>query len=146
MYTKHLECASLWPNCWQFIQIIIDNKLQTEIEAHYDYLNKKLDKLLEKQNIHTMHTPHKQQQCFYPRTINLTNIKFTKEELALLDHGMQYSMQKPLKSYWTNLIMETVKAIKLMDGRIQNAFRIMATKKLRQMYISNDNVNTPHTR
>ena len=33
LYTKHLECASLWPNCWQFIQTIIDNKLQTEMET-----------------------------------------------------------------------------------------------------------------
>jgi len=92
-----------------------------------------------------MHTLHKQQQFFYPCTINLTNIKFTKKELALLDHGMQYSMQKPLKSYWTNLIMETEKAIKLLDVRIQYAFRIMATRKLRQIYNSN-NVNTTHRR
>ena len=54
-------------------------------------------------------------------------------------------MQKPLKSYWTNLIMETEKAIKLLDGRIQNAFCIMATKKLRQIYNPN-NVNTTHRR
>jgi len=87
-----------------------------------------------------MHTPHKQQQCFYPCTINSTNIKFTKKELALLDHGMQYIMQKPLKSYWTNLITETEKAIKLLDGRIPNAFHIMTTKKLRQLYNSKTSI------
>ena len=30
LYTKHLECASLWPNCWHSIT---DNKLQTEMET-----------------------------------------------------------------------------------------------------------------
>jgi hypothetical protein len=69
------------------------------METHYNNLNKKLDKLLGKKNKQNVYTLHEQYQHFYPCTINLTNIKFTKEEMALLDLGMQYSLQKPLKSY-----------------------------------------------
>jgi len=34
----------------------------------------------------------------YPRTVNLTNIKFTNEEQAILDLGLEYSLQKPSNS------------------------------------------------
>jgi hypothetical protein len=45
LYTKHLECTALWPNCWITIQETIDNNLQLEMEAHYENLNRKLDNL-----------------------------------------------------------------------------------------------------
>jgi len=59
---------------------------------------------------------------FYPRTVNLTKIKFTKEEMNLLNYGLQHSIEKPLKTYWINLIMETEQAIKLQDVQMQNPF------------------------
>jgi hypothetical protein len=76
--------------------------------------------------------PHyKQQQNFYPCVVSLTNITFTKEEQALLDLGLQHNIQKPLKKYRTNLILETEKSIRLLKTRAQNAFRFMAAKKLK---------------
>jgi len=33
--------------------------------------------------------------------------------MDLLNHGMQYSMERPLKTYWTNLLVEAERAIKL---------------------------------
>jgi len=66
------------------------------MEGHYEKLNKKLDKLLERQK-QPPRPDHKQQQNFHPRTINLTNITFTREEQALLDLGLQYNIQQPLK-------------------------------------------------
>jgi hypothetical protein len=38
------------------------------------------------------------------------------------------------KTYWMNLIIETEKAIKLLDSKSQNAFHILASKKLKQIY------------
>jgi len=67
------------------------------MEGHYEKLNKKLYKLLEKQK-QPPHPDHKQEQNFHLRTINLTNITFTKEEQALLDLGLQYNIQQPLKN------------------------------------------------
>jgi hypothetical protein len=49
LYVTHLRCAALWPGSWPSIQGIIDNNLEKEMKAYYDGLNKKLDKLQEKQ-------------------------------------------------------------------------------------------------
>jgi len=64
------------------------------------------------------------------RTVNLTDIIFTKEELKLLDMGLQYNIQQTNKTNWTNLVIETEQAIRLMEPRNQDAYRILATKKL----------------
>ena len=138
LYTKHLECAALWPTCWTTIQEAIDNNLQLDVEAHYNNLNKKLDSLQEDGNKHSKHPnnkplTHNQQHRFYPRTVNLTNIIFTKEEQELLDLGLQYNIQQHLKSCWTNLIMETEQVIRLLDTKLQDAFRLMAAKNLKQI-------------
>jgi hypothetical protein len=45
-----------------------------------------------------------------------------------------------------NTITETENAIKLLDPKLQNAFRIMATKKLRQIYNTNNKIQTTHKR
>ena len=45
-----------------------------------------------------------------------------------------------------NLIIETERAIKLLDNISQNAFRIMASRKLKQIYNSNSNINATQKR
>jgi len=112
LYKHHLKCAAIWHNPCLFIQNHIDGNLQLETEALYDKLNRKIDNLINKQiRKKGSHQPI-QHQRFYQRTIILTNIRFTKEEQTVLDYGLQYSLQKPLKTYWTNLIIETERAIK----------------------------------
>jgi len=124
----------------------IENKLQEEMGAHYNNLNFKLDILQNKQQDknRTHHNTHGQH--FYPRTVNLTKIKFTTEEMKLLNNGLQYSIEQPPRKYWTNLIMETEQAIKLMDAKVQNPFRILAAKKLRQIFTSDSHQNVTHKR
>jgi hypothetical protein len=122
LYRIHLECASVWHSSWHIIQVSVDNKIQQRMESHYNQLNKKLDNLQDEQR-RKMRTRHiNLEQQFYPRTINLTNIKFTKEEMDVINHGMQYSMEKPLKTYWTILLVETKRAIKLIDTKLQNPY------------------------
>jgi len=89
------------------------------MESHYNNLNKKLDCLQAKQRRKTKTRHNNQEQQFYPRTKNLTNIQFNKEEMDLLNHGLQHSMERPLKTYWANLIVETERAIKLLDTKLQ---------------------------
>ena len=52
--------------------------------------------------------------------------------MDLLKHGMQYSMEEPLKTYWTSLLVETERAIKLLDRKLQNPYRIMVVKKMKK--------------
>jgi hypothetical protein len=72
----HLKCATIWQNCWHIIQSTIDSKLLEEMEAHYNNLNHKTDRLENNQRSKNR-TQHNSQ--FYPRTVNLTKIKFTTE-------------------------------------------------------------------
>ena len=64
----------------------------------------------------------------------------------LLDLGMQHGIQKPMENYWTNFILETEHAIKLLDPKFQDANRLMATKNLNQIHNANHNSNVSHTR
>jgi len=84
---------------------------------------------------------HHQRTQFYTRTANLTNIRLSQEELALLNNGPQYSIEKPLKKYWANLIMETEQAIRMLDSKMQASFRILATKKLKKISASDNHHN-----
>jgi hypothetical protein len=85
-----------------------------------------------------MGTPHKKRnQQFYPRVRNLTNIKFTKEEIEILNYRLQHSIEKLLPSYLTTLTTETERVIKLLDTRMQNTHQYIATKKLQQLINSN---------
>jgi len=108
---------------------------------HYNNLNHKLDNLQKNQHGKNKAQHNSKGQHFYPRTVKLTKIKFTKEEMALLNHGLQHSIEKPLKTCWTNLKIETEQAIKLLDTKMQNPFRILATKKLKQIFTSNSHYN-----
>jgi hypothetical protein len=63
---------------------------------------------------------------------SLYQLKGRKEEMDLLNHGMQYSTEKPLKTYWTNLLVETKRAIKLLDTKLQNPYQIMVAKRMKQ--------------
>jgi len=134
------------PTCWTTIQKSIDNILQLETETYYENLKKILDDLQVNHKKRPTNTTCSQQQAFYPRTVNLTDIIFTKEEQELLDLGTQYSIQQPFRDYWSNLIVETEMAIRLLDARIQDAFRLMAVKKLKQIHNTQQNISRTHKR
>jgi hypothetical protein len=110
------------------------------MESHYNNLNKKLDKLQkEKTNKREKMQPRNQQFHYHARTVNLTNIKFT-QEMSLLNNGLQYSIETPLKKYKTDLIIETEQVIRLLDNKLQAHFRILAAKKMKQI-IASDSQN-----
>jgi hypothetical protein len=37
--------------------------------------------------------------------VNQTETKFTNEEMAVLYNGLQYSIEKSIENYWSDLIM-----------------------------------------
>ena len=115
------------------------------MESHYERLNKKLDKLQNERKGRSVNTHNSRQQRFYPRTVNLTNIRFIKEELELLNMGLQYNLHKPSATNWTKLAIETEQAIRLLDDSLQDTFRFTGAKKLRQIINNNPN-NVMHKR
>ena len=46
---------------------------------------------------------------------------------------MQYSIEKPIGKYWNDIIIETEQAIKKLEPRLQEAYRIIAAQKLNKM-------------
>jgi hypothetical protein len=117
-----------------------------ETEALYGKHNKNIENLFEKQKIKMKNQLTNQNQNVYQSTINVTNTKFAKEELTILNYGLQHSLKQPLKTYWLNLIIEREKAIKLLDNKLQNAFRILASKILKQIYNTSNNTSALHKR
>jgi hypothetical protein len=64
------------------------------MEMHYDRLNKKLERLLQKQLKHSR--PPRQDgnhHQFYKSAKNITNIKLNAEEMQLLKYGLSYSIE-----------------------------------------------------
>jgi len=111
------------------------------MESYYDNLNKKLDKLQNKQQCMRKTKTNQQHNQFYTRTVKLTKIKFNQEEMSLLNKGLQHSIEEPLEKYWTDLIMETEQAIRILEPKMQSTHRILATKKLKQIKASSNHHN-----
>ena len=104
----------------------------------YQKLNKKLDSL-------TQHTRNAQDDTrnthTQPRLINLTNTKFTKEQINTLALGPNYALEKDPKHYINELIIDTENTIRQLDPKVQNTFQYMATTKVKQIMAS----STHHT-
>jgi hypothetical protein len=111
------------------------------METHYNNLNRKLDKLQNKQQGKRKTKTNQQHYQFYPRMVNLTKIKFTHEEMSLLNNGLQHSIEKLLEKYWTDLLMETEQAIRMLEPKMQSPYRILATRKLKQIKTSSSHHN-----
>jgi hypothetical protein len=144
LYKTHLECATQWATILQMIQSTIDSKIQQVMEAHYNHLNKKLDQLLQNQpKKATKSTRREERHQFYTGIENLTCIRLSTEEEKLLNYGLNYSIERHTKSYATNLITETEQAIRLLDEKLQNPYRFLAAKKIKQI-ISATRLTNPH--
>jgi hypothetical protein len=81
------------------------------------------------------HTAHNNTTSTHtqPRLINLTNTKFTKEQISTLALGPNYALEKDLKHYINELIIDTENAIRQLDPKVQNTFQYMVTTKVKQI-------------
>ena len=109
---------------------MVDHNLHRKMELYYNRLNKKLDQL-HQQSRRTQHTKDRTRKSghqFYHRVENLTNIKFTTEEMKILNYGPHYSIEKPTLSYLPTLVTETERAIRLLDVKLQDPYRFLAPR------------------
>ena len=107
----------------------------------YEKLNCKLDSLTQQTRSVYKHKEYTQTER--SRIINLTNITFTKEQINTLKLGPQYAIEKNPKLYINELIIDTENAIRYLQSNIQNTFRYLAAKKIKQTKESNRH-NTMH--
>ena len=148
LYRLRLECASQWDVHWYNIQQMVDHNLHQKMELYNNRLNKKLDQLHQQSRLTqcTKDRTRKSGHHFYHRVENLTNIKFTAEKVKILNYGPQYSIEKPTLSYLPTLVTETIRAIRLLDVKLQDPYRFLAAKKLKQIINRNSISNVHHKR
>ena len=86
LFYLHLEGAHQYNGMWQHIKEYIDEQISRLMESLYQKLNKKLDALTNQTS-----TRHNNENAskFQSRLINLTNIKFTREQIQTLSLGPQ---------------------------------------------------------
>lgn len=67
----------------------------------------------------------------------MTNVTFNKEETDLLGKGLTYALEKPVKQFLQDLIIDTDNATVQLDANDQNTYRFLASKKITQLLQSN---------
>ena len=99
------------------------------MDTLYQKLNKKLNTLIRR--THVTYNTGKNTHAFHSRLVNLTKTKFTKEQISTLTLGFNCAVEKDPKYYINDLIIDTEKAIRHLDTKIQNTFRCISAKKFK---------------
>jgi hypothetical protein len=146
LYRAHLECANYWDNLWLTVQSSLNQSINTSNGARYNKLNKKFEKLRTSQNKqHTKQHDSTVNGPFYTRVRNLSNIKFSKEEIHTLEAGHNYALGCQPKHFLKDLIIDTENAIQHLDNNLHNVYRFIANKKITQI-VSSATMNYAHKR
>lgn len=114
-----------WNNISQFITLSIEENLHKKMENKYNNIEAKLNKLT---TTHNKHNTLNNNNTFYPRVINKTNIIFSNEQMFLLQKGLKYNLHhKPL--HWINkLALEAETAVQLIPKHNQDIIRYQVAK------------------
>ena len=113
------------------------------METQYTKLNKKLDMLLNQKT--NQHNSNKQSTQNNSRIINLTDTKFTQEQLQTLSYGPNFAIEQTPDRIINELIIDTENAIRNLEPKQQGTYRHLAAKQIK--YIMNNNrSNTAHKR
>jgi len=128
---------------WQHIQEYIDEQISRLMDSLYQKLNKKLDALTNQTS--TKHDDNKNASKFQARLINLTNIKFTKEQIRTLSIGPNYAIEQEPKQYINELIIDMESAVRHFEPKIQNTYCYLAAKQIKHIMTTNK-YNTLHKR
>ena len=120
---------------WQHVQEFIDELISRLMDNLYQKLNKKLDVLTNQTN--TKHNNNEKNSKFQSQVINLTNIKFTREQIQTLTLDPNYAIEEEPKQYINELIKETENAIRHLEPKIQNNYQYLATKQVKHITMTN---------
>jgi len=103
---------------WQHIQEYIDEQINSLMDNLYHKLNKKLDALTNQTS--NKHNNIENASKCQSRLINLTNMKFTREQIQTLSLGPNYAIEQEPKQYISELIIDAENAIRHLEPKIQN--------------------------
>jgi hypothetical protein len=115
LYQAHLKVAQEWGNTWHIVRNNVHESINKEMDKKYNNINQKLNKLE-----HTQTSTPKHIKTLYPRVVNNTNIRFTADELNLLNKGIKYNVSYKNKNWTQTLALETERAIAQLNPRNRN--------------------------
>jgi hypothetical protein len=149
LYSKKQELNQLiyhlahtWDNTWQYIYERIEEKLGKETKAKYRILDRKIDHLRKTQN----KTPPRT-NTFHPRLINNTNIRFSKDETALLQKGLKYNLHSKPRNWIQNLALEAETAITQLPSNERDIYRKLVADRIEKLKQQNPSDKThPETK
>jgi hypothetical protein len=128
------------------VQSSLNVKISVLNEARYNKLNKKLEHLrTTKHKHHTDQHSATDNKTFHTRVRYLSNIKFSREELNVLETGLNYAFESQPKHFIIQLIIDTENAIQRLDSSLHNTYHFLAGKRITQIMTSNT-VNILHKR
>jgi hypothetical protein len=61
--------------------------------------------------------------------INLSDVRFTKEQIRTLSLGPKCAIEKEPKRYINEIIVDTENAIRQLNPKLQNVYRYLAAKE-----------------
>jgi hypothetical protein len=133
-----LENAGIWDKLWTILESSINEKLEFEMKNKYIVQERKLKHLKECQKENRSSNIITKQKSldshahnFYPRVVNKTNIAFTKDEMALLNKGLQFNINCKSKYWFRNLALEADTAISLANSEDQDFLKQTIANKLK---------------
>jgi len=100
--TTYLENAHQCNGMWQHTQECVDEQISRLMDNLYHKLNKKLDALKNQRN--TKRNNIENASKFQSRLINLTNMKFTREQIQTLSLGPNYAIEILYNTVSLNLL------------------------------------------
>jgi hypothetical protein len=116
---------------WQHALNYIDEQIKRIMDNKYSTLNKKLDTLMTKKK--RIHNNSTKKSIAQQKIINLTSMKLTQEQTQTLNLGPNNALELEPKKYITELMIDTENAIRYLDPRMQNTYRHMAMKHIKQI-------------
>jgi predicted transcriptional regulator len=109
--------------------------LHITMDNTYHNIKKKLDTLCKHQHhIPTNTTP---KYTFHKRLINLTNVDFNIEQIRTLNLEFHCAIEKHPSNFINTLIVETETAVRHLDPSLQNTYRHLAFKMIKQIMNTN---------
>jgi hypothetical protein len=107
LYKAHLQAANTWGPAWDIMSDTAHENIRHNMTRKYHSLDQKLQNLrkingLKNNTDGNIETNTK----FYPRVINLTNIKFNDDENKLLQKGLKYNLHLKPKQWIKTLALE----------------------------------------
>ena len=118
---------------WQHALTGIETEQNHIIEQKYKNLGEKMDRLQKYSNGHKYNGHNNSTHKMQPKVINLTKMLLTTGQLNLLNKGPQYAMETNLNTNINGIIAETENAIKHMDQKWQNMYRMQTTKIIKRI-------------